>query len=120
VRRGVQAVAFTGPALALLALTQPSVTPNLAVALFVAALGISSLGQAGFVANISDIAPQHSGQLFGLCNTFGSLAGILGVSLAGFVYEVTGSFNLLFNFTTCLYLLGAVVYFLAASCEPIF
>jgi hypothetical protein len=32
------------------------------------------------VANMSDIAPRHAGVLFGLCNTFGSLAGILGVS----------------------------------------
>lgn len=37
-------------------------------------------GQAGFVANMSDIAPRHAGLLFGLCNTFGSFAGILGVS----------------------------------------
>ena len=37
-------------------------------------------GQAGFVANMSDIAPRHAGRLFGLCNTFGSLAGILGVA----------------------------------------
>lgn len=47
-----------------------------------AALPASRLhaGQAGFVANMSDIAPRHAGVLFGLCNTFGSLAGILGVS----------------------------------------
>lgn len=29
---------------------------------------------------MSDVAPRHAGLLFGLCNTFGSLAGILGVS----------------------------------------
>lgn len=32
---------------------------------------------------MSDIAPRHAGLLFGLCNTFGSLAGILGVSGGG-------------------------------------
>lgn len=32
------------------------------------------------MANMSDIAPRHAGLLFGLCNTFGSFAGILGVS----------------------------------------
>jgi ACS family sodium-dependent inorganic phosphate cotransporter/ACS family sodium-dependent inorganic phosphate cotransporter-like MFS transporter 9 len=41
---------------------------------------VAGAGQAGFVANMSDIAPRHAGILFGLCNTFGSLAGILGVS----------------------------------------
>lgn len=31
----------------------------------------AAAGQAGFVANMSDIAPRHGGKLFGLCNTFG-------------------------------------------------
>ena len=35
-----------------------------------------SLGQAGFVANMSDIAPTAAGKMFGLCNTFGSLSGV--------------------------------------------
>lgn len=45
-----------------------------------AALVFNSCRQAGFVANMSDIAPRHAGRLFGLSNTFGSLAGVVGVS----------------------------------------
>jgi ACS family sodium-dependent inorganic phosphate cotransporter/ACS family sodium-dependent inorganic phosphate cotransporter-like MFS transporter 9 len=48
--------------------------------LLVMLLSYIPAGQAGFVANMSDIAPRHAGTLFGLCNTFGSFAGILGVS----------------------------------------
>lgn len=48
---------------------------QVAVSLMTVALGTTSLGQAGFVANMSDIAPRQAGQMFGLCNTFGSLAG---------------------------------------------
>ena len=165
VRRGVQTAAFLGPVAALVVLSNPAISPPVALAAMTAALGITSLGerallwlvgwwwdagrwvragscvscravpccallcravpccallrpavpccalpcpaarrlgaaadpfpppapgchaaptlqagQAGFVANMSDVAPRHAGLLFGLCNTFGSLAGILGVS----------------------------------------
>ena len=111
VRRGMQSVAFLGPVLALLVLGNPSsLSPPLAVACLTAALGITSLGQAGFVANMSDIAPRHAGRLFGLCNTFGSFAGILGVSVVGVVVERTGSFALVFQATAALYVLGTIVW----------
>lgn len=108
VRKRLQTVAFLGPAVALAALSQPGISKNLAVALMTAALGITSLGQAGFVANISDVAPKHAGKLFGLCNTFGSSAGILGVTGVGFILEKTGSYALVFQMTTALYLFGAL------------
>ena len=67
-------------------------------------------GQAGFVANMSDIAPRYAGQMFGLCNTFGTLAGIVGVSAVGFIVERTGSFDPVFKITALLYIMGTVVW----------
>ena len=67
-------------------------------------------GQAGFVANMSDIAPRHAGQMFGLCNTFGSAAGIVGVSAVGYIVQATGSFDPVFKLTALLYVCGAVVW----------
>jgi MFS transporter, ACS family, solute carrier family 17 (sodium-dependent inorganic phosphate cotransporter), member 9 len=120
VRKGIQCAAFLAPALALLSLTMPNISSATASALFVAALGMQSLGQAGFVANMSDIAPSHSGKLFGLCNTFGSAAGIIGVTLTGWLYEATGSFNTLFRLTAALYVLGGACFLAWAKCDPIF
>ena len=48
-------------------------------------------GQAGFVANMADIAPGSAGQMFGLCGTFASLAGIIATSSVGFIVEKTGA-----------------------------
>jgi cyanate permease len=90
------------------------------MALFTMALGVQSLGQAGFVANMSDVAPHNAGQLFGLCNTFGSFAGIVGVSAAGMLYEATGSFNSLFYLSAALYTLGAVVFGICAKVDVLF
>eukprot|EP00887_Chlorella_sp_A99_P000660 scaffold5.g660.t1 len=120
VRKGVQTVAFLGPVLALVLLSNHSISPAAAVACMAAALGITSLGQAGFVANISDVAPRHAGLLFGLCNTFGCLAGILGVSVCGFVLERTGSFAPIFQATAVLYVLGTAVWNAACTAEPQF
>lgn len=40
-----------------------------------------------FRVNFLDIAPQHASVLLGLSNTFGTLAGVLGPTLAGFIVK---------------------------------
>ncbi len=84
------------------------------------ALGTTSLGQAGFVANISDVAPRAAGQLFGLTNTFGCLSGILGTAAVGFVVEATGSYAAVFRLTAALYVLGTLAFNLMATGERVF
>jgi hypothetical protein len=120
VRKGIQAASFLGPACALVLLTTLPVTANTAMGLLTLALGSQALGQAGFVANMSDVAPGHAGQLFGLCNTFGSFAGIVGVSVAGYLLEVTGSFSTLFSITASLYIVGAVLFVSWSSADAAF
>ena len=121
VRVVVQTVAFLVPAavLALIALRGPSLPPTLASALFAAALGASSLGQAGFVANMGDVAPSGAGAMFGLCNTFGASAGIAGVAAAGAIVQATGSFAPLFWTTAGLYVVGAAVFAVWCSGERV-
>lgn len=77
-------------------------------------------GQAGFVANMSEIAPKHAGQMFGLCNTFGSLAGIVGTASVGFIVEKTGSFTAVFQATAVLYIVATVFWNLYCTSLPQF
>ncbi|KAL6765902.1 major facilitator superfamily domain-containing protein [Haematococcus lacustris] len=120
VRKGVQTVAFLVPAAALLLLAQPGLSPQVAVGLLTVALGTTSLGQAGFVANMSDIAPQHAGMMFGLCNTFGSLSGIIGVTAVGYIVQHTKSFSPVFQLTAALYVIGALVWQVFATADRVF
>lgn len=120
VRRLMQTVAFLGPVAALLVLSRPGISATKAVLSMTAALGITSLGQAGFVANMSDIAPSNAGRLFGLCNTFGSLAGIFGVSAAGFIVERTGSFAAVFLLTAALNIAGSILWNVLCDTEKQF
>lgn len=68
---------------------------------------------------MSDIAPRHAGQMFGLCNTFGSAAGIMGVAVAGLLVDLTGGFGAVFMLTAGLYLLGTVAFLLLAKGSPV-
>jgi len=120
VRKAVQSVSMLVPAVALLFLANPAITPVAAVAAMTAALGITSLGQAGFVANMSDIAPKQAGQMFGLCNTFGCLSGILGVLSVGWIVEKTGSFVPVFQITAALYVFAVICWNLLCTGERVF
>jgi MFS family permease len=115
VRKVVQTVAFLGPVVPLFVLAAGGLTATQAVLAMTAALGLTSVGQ--FVTNMSDIAPRQAGKLFGLCNTFGSAAGILGVSCAGFLVERTGSFSLIFQITAILNVVGTLVWNAWATAE---
>ncbi|CAL8468433.1 g7973 [Coccomyxa elongata] len=120
VRKAVQTVAFVIPAAALLVLANPGISTTTAVACLTIALGTTSLGQAGFVANMADIAPGNAGQMFGLCNTFGSLSGIVGVSIVGYVVQRTGSFSPIFKMTAVLYVFGTLIWNLFCTGNVVF
>eukprot|EP00775_Hariotina_reticulata_P012650 gene12650-12778_t len=120
VRKAVQSVSMLVPAVALLFLANPEISPAAAVAAMTAALGVTSLGQAGFVANMSDIAPKQAGQMFGLCNTFGCLSGILGVLSVGWIVEKTGSFVPVFQITAAMYVVAVICWNLLCTGERVF
>lgn len=70
---------------------------------------------------MSDVAPNHAGRLFGLCNTFGSLAGVAGTYLAGAAVQASGgSFDAVFNVTAGLYVFGALVFALNSVARQLF
>ena len=120
VRRSLQCASFFGTATTLLIISHPLGNRlEVAVPLFMLALGMKALGQAGFVANMSDIAAQSAGKLFGLSNTVGSFAGILSVSISGLILEKTGSFTAVFQITALMYITAALVWFVLCDDKPI-
>jgi ACS family sodium-dependent inorganic phosphate cotransporter len=82
------------------------------------ALGAFVVG--GFVVNHMDIAPRHAGTLMGITNTAGTIPGIIGVSVSGYILEVTGSWALVFQVASGITLVGLVVFLLLSSGRKIF
>lgn len=69
----------------------------MAVGCFTLAMAMQAFSQAGYLANMQDIAPRYAGRLFGLANTAGSLAGVVGTAAVGIIVERTGSWTPVFQ-----------------------
>lgn len=60
----------------------------------------------GISVNIQDLAPSCAGFLFGVANTAGALAGVVGVCLSGYLIETTGSWTCVFHLVAIISNLG--------------
>ena len=109
VRKIMQVVGSAGPAVTLIALgfTESALT---AVVLLTAALGLAAFSFAGFASNHLDISPRHAGAIFGISNTAGTIPGIIGVALTGFLVDQTGSYASAFYVTAGVYFVGLLIY----------
>lgn len=125
VRKAFQIAGFVGPAAALGAVLYMQKngiqSPAFYVSAFVLALGLQSLGQAGFFTNAQDIAPRRAGSIVGVSNTAGSVAGLIGTGVTGWILQSTGgSWSLVFGLTIILYLFGTIFYTHFATTDLIF
>jgi ACS family sodium-dependent inorganic phosphate cotransporter len=119
VRKLMQSVGFFGAAGALLAIGQVDTVP-LAIALMCVALGLGSFALSGFGSNHLDIGPRYAGALMGLSNTAGTLPGIIGVTVTGYILEATGSWALVLGIAAGLYVVGALAWLAFATGERLF
>ena len=118
-RKLMQTTAFGGAALSLIFVGYAS-TLLVAVALFCIASFTLGLVIGGFLSNHMELAPNHSGTLFGVTNTFGSLSGALSVFVSGLVLDMTGSWASVFQLAAAVAVLGIVLYRSLISVEQEF
>jgi MFS transporter, ACS family, solute carrier family 17 (sodium-dependent inorganic phosphate cotransporter), other len=116
VRKLMMTVGFGGVALATMRLPAAASVAG-AVVLTCCAAGALSVSNAGFATNCFDIAPRHSGVIWGISNTAATLPGIFGVYVTGWLVDRTGSYAIPFFVTGALALLGLVFYLLFGSGE---
>ncbi|XP_071453984.1 voltage-gated purine nucleotide uniporter SLC17A9 [Hetaerina americana] len=82
-------------------------------------LAASGLHSNAVVVNPQDLAPKHSGIVFGLMNTFGAIPGFAGVYLAGFILETTKSWAAVFQATAVINVIGGLLFAAFGSGEAI-
>lgn len=102
-----------------LLLASQATTPAMALFTLCAAMGVSSMCWAGFACNHLDIAPKHADVLFGISNTAGTLPGVIGVALTGFLLDVTGGYNATFIIAAAINVIGAVIWMIWGTGRPI-
>ena len=65
-------------------------TQAAAIALLAGGVGVTGLNNAGIITNMIDLAPRFSGVLMGLCNTVGTVPGMIGPVIAeAIVHDVS-------------------------------
>ncbi len=119
VRKLMQSIGFLGPAV-FLSLISGVTTPTAAIVYMCCTLGLGSFALSGFGVNHLDIGPRYAGILLGFTNTAGTIPGIVGVTLTGFILDATGSWSLVFLISAGIYVFGVLVWLLFATGERIF
>lgn len=116
VRKLMQTVGLVGGGILLSTLpAAESITQ--AVLVMSCAAGAFAFCFAGYAPNGFDIAPRYADVIWGLSNTVGTLPGIFGVFLTGWMVDQTGTFAAPFYITTGVSFIGAVVFLAFASGE---
>lgn len=118
VRKFMQAGGLLGASAFMLLINQAS-SPTGAVLVMCGALGALGLTWAGYAPNHLEIAPRHADILMGITNTAGTLPGIVGVAVAGWMLDTTGSYVSVFLLAAGITSVGALVWIFFSRSEPI-
>lgn len=118
VRKLMQTIGLLGAAVFLFLASDVS-TAAQAMLFMCGALGLLACTYSGFAPNALEIAPNHSGILAGITNTAATIPGIVGVTITGWLVDVTGTYTSAFMLAAGLCIFGAVVWLLFATTRPV-
>jgi ACS family sodium-dependent inorganic phosphate cotransporter len=118
-RKLLQAVGLLGSGALLLSVSVLPPSPPIVLAVLCAATGLLGLGWSGFSANYLDVSPRHSAMLFGVGNTFGTIPGVVGVTITGWLIDVSGTYTAAFALAAAVSVAGTTVFALFGRGTPI-
>lgn len=118
IRKIIQSGCFAFQCLALFTMCHTTSFP-LALLSMSIITGASGFHNSACTINPQDLAPNHSGSVFGLMNTAGSIPGFLGVYLAGHILELTQSWAAVFSTSISINIVGWIIFVIFASADPI-
>ncbi len=118
VRKSMQIAALVGSAACMFA-ARDVATPGMALALMCGALGLLALSWSGFLPNHLEIAPRHADVLMGITNTAGTVPGIIGIALTGWLVDLSGTYTTAFALAAGINLFGAVVWLLFGTAKRV-
>ena len=118
VRKGMQIAALVGTASCMLA-ARDVTTPGMALGLMCGALGLLALSWSGFLPNHLEIAPRHADILMGITNTAGTVPGIVGIAIIGWLVDLSGTYTTAFALAAGVNLFGAVVWYFFGTAKRV-
>ncbi|GBG81564.1 hypothetical protein CBR_g32555 [Chara braunii] len=120
VRKLCQTIGFLSPATCLgITALNPQLDTTAVISLLTGGLGLNTFVLAGLYCTHQDISPRYASILLGVTNTAGSIPGILGVALTGYLLDHTHSWALaLFTPAIFCHVTGTIVWNVFASSKP--
>lgn len=118
VRKLMQTVGLGGASICVL-LAGSAETFAYALGLTIGSLGLLSFCYSGFAAAVIDVAPDHSDVLWGIVNTAGTIPGIIGVAVTGWLVDVTGGYVAAFSLAAGIGAVGALVFLFLGTANRI-
>ena len=118
VRKLMQVVGLLGSA-AFLYLARDATSAATALALMCGALGALACTWAGYAPNHLDIAPKYAGVLLGITNTAGTIPGIVGVAITGWLVEATGTYATAFALAASVSVVGAAIWLMFGTARRV-
>ncbi|RIB24071.1 major facilitator superfamily domain-containing protein [Gigaspora rosea] len=120
VRRGAQIIGSFGTSIFLLFAAYLATTPIEGILLITIGNSLGAFLFIGVHMSQLDIAPKYAGAIWGLGNTFGVIAGILGVALTGLILDITANnWNFIWNLVVLSSLTGTVLFVLWVGDEVV-
>ena len=118
VRKIAQTIGLGGSALFLFA-AGSAATPLTAVLIMCGALACLGVCYSGFAPAVLEMAPRHGDILWSISNTFGTLPGIIGVAVTGWLVGITGTYLAAFALAAAIHVVGAVVWLVFGTSREI-
>lgn len=118
VRKLMQVSALLGSAACMLAARDVD-TAGMAFGLMCGAMGVLALSWSGFLPNHLEIAPRHADVLMGITNTAGTVPGIVGIAVTGWMVDVSGSYTSAFALAAAVNIFGAVVWLMFGTAKRV-
>jgi MFS transporter, ACS family, solute carrier family 17 (sodium-dependent inorganic phosphate cotransporter), other len=94
-------------------------SPAAALILLCGATGALACTAAGHLPIYLDVAPRDSAVLFAFGNSFGTIPGIVGVAITGWLVDTTGTYSAAFVLTAVVSATGALAFGIFADARPI-
>ena len=109
VRKIMQSVSLVISAALLLAM-RDSQSPATALILLCTATAALGCTYSGFAPAVLEVAPKQSAVLYAFSNTFATIPGIVGVSVTGWLVDVTGTYSAAFALTAAVSCVAALAF----------
>lgn len=120
-RKIFETIALVGPAICLIIIPQLGCSLTGLVTLLIVAMVIFGLNAGGDKPVVVDIAPDHSGTIYGITNAIASLPGILSPLVVGFLINLKSGiegWNLVFYSAAGVYIFGMLFFLVFATAKP--